>query len=286
MNVAQGIQRSSAETRPAHEIMVPERLGASRITSLSFSRSMLRKLMHEKWKIEPTRFDLDENGYGEACYTIATPQQTFYFVVFSQHLDDQERSDRVISEKWDITFALCEGPLTPEKMARLRSDLPKQEAGRGDSMDLVWSRANRSTRLFDYIIEQLVNGNQPDPQILAKTGYLIRTTAVYGNGKFGIAPYEKMNREHALYGAFRAQMFAVYLIRQFSFELVNHIAQAKNPNAVKLHPEIKRYLGVGNATGLGMVPYLGGTRSGSEQSACRSDRTLPTAGGWRRSQFI
>ncbi|MFP3392175.1 hypothetical protein [Brevibacillus sp. SIMBA_040] len=256
MNVAQEAQGSAAEIRSAGDIMSPERLGASRITSLSFSRSMLRKLMKEKWSIERVQFDLDENGYGEARYTITTPKQTFYFVVFSQYLHDLERSDRVISEKWDITFALCEGPLTPEKMARLRSDLPKQEAGRGDSMDLVWSRANRSTRLFEYMIGELTQGKQPDPKILAQTGYLIRTTAVYGNGKFGIAPYERMSKDHAFYGAFRAQMFAVYMIRQFSFELVDHIAQAKNPNAVQLHAEIKRYLGVGNATGLGMVPYL------------------------------
>lgn len=245
-----------ANFRSAQEVMVPERLGASRITALSFSRSMLRKVMKEKWKIQRVQFDLDENGYGEACYTIEIQEQTFRFIVFSQHLDDQERSDRVISEKWDITFALSEGPLTKDMMDRLRSNLPKQEAGRGESMDLVWSRANRSTRLFDYIIEQLTNESQPNPAVLAKTGYLIRTTAVYGNGKFGIAPYERMNKDHPFYGAFRAQMFAVYLIRQFSFELIDHIAQAKNPNALKLHPEIKRYLGIGNATGLGMVPYL------------------------------
>ncbi|MED1953627.1 hypothetical protein [Brevibacillus centrosporus] len=256
MNVAHENTRKTAEKRSAHAIMQPERLGASRITSLSFCRSMLRKVMKEKWKIERTRFDLDQNGYGEACYTITTPNQTFSFIVFSQHLDDQERSDRVISEKWDITFALCEGPITPDKRECLHRELPRQEAGRGDSLDLVWSRANRSTRLFDYIIEQLTNGNQPDSKILAKTGYMIRTTAVYGNGKFGIAPYERMHQEHSFYGAFRAQMFAVFMIRQFSFELVDHIAQAKNPRAAKLHPEIKRYLGVGNATGLGMVPYL------------------------------
>lgn len=256
MSLLQGTKEIQAEVRPAHEVMVPERLGASRITSLSFSRSMLRKVMKEKWTVERTQFDLDEKGYGEARYMITTPTQTFYFIVFSQHVDDQERSDRVISEKWDITFALSEGPLTTEKIERLRSDLPKQEAGRGDSLDLVWSRANRSTRLFDYIIDRLTNGVQPDPAVLAKTGYMIRTTAVYGNGKFGIAPYERMKEDHSFYGAFRAQMFAVYMIRQFSFELVEHIAKSKNPNAVKLYSEIKRYLGVGNATGLGMVPYL------------------------------
>ncbi|MFM1653170.1 hypothetical protein ACI7RC_13825 [Brevibacillus sp. B_LB10_24] len=242
--------------RPASKIMTPERLGASRTTSVSFGRSMLRKVMREAWEIQPIRFELNDLGFGEACYSVKTPQDTYYFVVFSHRLEDQERSDRVIADKWDVTFALCEGPLTFEKWERLRQGLPKQEAGRGDSMDLVWSRANRSTRMFDYIVEQLENERQPDPKILAQTGYLLRTTAVYGNGKFGIAPFEKMDRNHSFYGSFRAQMFAVYMLRHFSFELVEHIAKTRNPSAAKLHPECKRYLGIGNATGLGMVPYL------------------------------
>jgi hypothetical protein len=242
--------------RSTDEVMTPERLGASRITYLSFNRSMLRKVMNEGWKINRIQFDLDERGYGEACYSIETLNGIYYFIVFSQHLDEQDRSDRVIAEKWDVSFALCEGSLTEEKKARLRYGLPRQEVGRGDAMDLVWSRANRSTRIFDYIIEKLQAGQQPDPQILAQTGYLLRTTAVYGNGKFGIAPYEKMKENHPFYGAFRAQMFAVWMIREFSFELVEHISKAKNPKAVSLHPELKRFLGIGNATGLGMVPFL------------------------------
>lgn len=52
-------------------------------------------------------------------------------------------------------------------------------------------------------------------------------------------------------------MLAVYLIRLFSFDLVDHIAKARNPEkAVPLDNEIRRALGVGNATGLGMAPFL------------------------------
>ena len=192
--------------------MRPERLGALRFTSLSFSQSMLRKVFHEGWKIKRIQFDLDDQGYGEACYSIKTPNGTFSFIVFSQHVDDQERTDRVIAQKWDVTFALCEGLLTEEKKKRLRGELPHQEAGRGDAMDLVWSRANRSTRVFEYVVDQLAKGKQPDPDVLNQAGYLLRTTAVYGNGKFGIASYQKINKEHPFYGAFRAQMFAVWMI--------------------------------------------------------------------------
>lgn len=242
--------------RPASEVMKPERLGAARITFLSFSRSMLRKVFREGWKIQRLQFDLDEQGYGEAVYSIEVGDQIFSFIVFSQHLDDQERSDRVIANKWDVTFALCEGLPTEEKKRRLRDKLPLQEAGRGDELDLVWSRANRSTRIFDYVVDQLAEGKQPDPQILNQAGYLLRTTAVYGNGKFGIASYKKMGKDHPFHGAFRAQMFAVWMIRDFSFELVEHIARARSSKAVSLDPKLKRFLGIGNATGLGMVPFL------------------------------
>ena len=52
-------------------------------------------------------------------------------------------------------------------------------------------------------------------------------------------------------------MMLVYLVRQFTFDQVNHIAKSKNPKkAVSLDPEISRTLGIGNSTGLGMAPFI------------------------------
>ena len=52
-------------------------------------------------------------------------------------------------------------------------------------------------------------------------------------------------------------MMLVYLVRQFTFDQVNHIARHKNPNtAVELDPNICRNLGIGNSTGLGMAPFI------------------------------
>ena len=49
----------------------------------------------------------------------------------------------------------------------------------------------------------------------------------------------------------------VYLVRQFTFDQVNHIAKNKNPKlAVELDPAISRNLGLGNSTGLGMAPFI------------------------------
>jgi len=56
---------------------------------------------------------------------------------------------------------------------------------------------------------------------------------------------------------FSVQMFAVYLLRHFSIEQVEHIARARSPeNAVAMNTTLRRYLGIGNSTGLGMAPLL------------------------------
>jgi len=52
-------------------------------------------------------------------------------------------------------------------------------------------------------------------------------------------------------------MMLVYLVRQFTFDQVNHIAKSKNPDkAIKLDIDIARNLGIGNSTGLGMAPFI------------------------------
>lgn len=250
------VEQKKHQLRPASEVMKLERLGAFRLTSLSFLRILLRNMMRESWEITCKAFQLDKHGYGYAIYSIQTPKHAFSFVAISTKISDEERSDRVISKKWDVTFALCEGELSEEKLKRLLKELPKQEAGRADAFDLVWSRANKSNRVFDYVIDCLAAKEQPDPKILNEVGYLLRTTAVYGNGKFGLAPYEKIKHDHPFSGPFQAQMFAVYMLRHFSFDLVEHIASQKSPEAIKLSQETKRFIGTGNATGLGMAPFL------------------------------
>ena len=52
-------------------------------------------------------------------------------------------------------------------------------------------------------------------------------------------------------------MLAVYIIREFSIHLVEHVAYHKNPlQAVRLNSSVKQHLGIGNATGLGMAPFI------------------------------
>ena len=123
--------------------------------------------------------------------------------------------------------------------------------------ELTLSRANKSVRLFDYVVDCLSKGYQPDKKYLFNIGYLYRTTAVYGSGKFGLADRFRIKDREEICGPFRLEMMLVYLVRQFTFDQVNHIAKSKNPrNAVELNKDICRGLGIGNSTGLGMAPFI------------------------------
>ncbi len=250
-------QIPDSKLRAPLDVMKLERIGSFHQTRLSFARSLLRKVMREQWQIERTRWDIDEKGYGTCVYTVmASHDEVYSVVLFSHYIPDDRRTDRVIAEEWDVTFVLCEGVVNEAQIADLRNNVPKQEVGRYLPYVLVLSRANKSTRNFSHILDCLVRGEQPDVEQLARVGYLYRTTAVYGNGKFGIADHHKLQSTHAFNATFRAQMFAVWMVRHFALEQIHYLAWLRNPEAATLHPDLQRYMGVGNATGLGMAPFL------------------------------
>ena len=239
------------------EIMTLEKMGSRYPSRLSFSRSMLRRLLFDNWTISKSKFDLDENGYGTAIYEIKINNNIYSLVCFSQHLDSADRSDRVIAEKWDTAYSLINGKLDDQELNRLRKNVPLQESGRNSPKELILSRANKSVRLFEYVVKCLSNGKQPDINEINKVGYLLRTTAVYGSGKFGLSDFANTKAVTDFNQPFRAEMLAVYIIREFSVQLVEHVAEKQNPNkAVKLENNIKQHLGIGNSTGLGMAPFI------------------------------
>ena len=234
-----------------------ELMGSRYPSRLSFSRSMLRKLIIDKWKIKRSKFDLDNDGFGTAIYEVYASEKIYSLVCFSQYINDKDRSDRVIATKWDTAYALYQGRINDKEISRLKKNIPLQESGRNSPNEIVLSRANKSVRLFQYVIDCLANGRQPDINEINKVGYLLRTTAVYGSGKFGLSDFVNIKKNTIFNQPFRAEMLAVYLIREFSVDLVEHLAMKKNPSkAVKLKKEIKQHLGIGNATGLGMAPFI------------------------------
>ncbi len=243
--------------RPPSQVMRLARLGSFFPTRLSFLRSLLRDLATQQAVPRCTRWEIDAAGYGRAVYTIRLDGRDYSLIAFSHALDDSQRTDRVIAEAWDATFNLFDGVPDEDDLQRLAQNTPQQEAGRFLPSELVLSRANKSVRLFSHVIDRLASGEQPDEQMILDTGYLMRTTAVYGNGKFGIADRARLLGRTTLDGPFRAELLTVWLIRGFTHDLAEHVARARNPEKfVRLSDKLKRYLGVGNSTGLGMAPFL------------------------------
>ncbi len=236
-------------------VMKLSRLGSFHQSKLSFLRSFLNEF--KDWKYNRDLFDLNDRGYGVAIYSFSKDKKTYSLVCFANELKDEERSDRVIATKWDAAFALYDGIPSKIDIDRLSQNVPKQEVGRLSYKELTLSRANRSVRAFNYVVECLSKGIQPNTNELSKVGYLYRTTAVYGSGKFGLADRFRIKNRDEINGPFRLEMMLVYLVRQFTFDQVNHIAKHKNPkDAVELDLDICRNLGIGNSTGLGMAPFI------------------------------
>ena len=243
--------------RAPDEVMRLARLGSFHQTRLSFLRVLLRRIANERWRYERAIFSLDGRGVGHAVYTLTRGERSYSLVCFSHELPPEKRSDRVIAEEWDATFALYDGVPREEDISRLQANVPRQEAGRCLDTELVLARANKSVRLFDAVVAALAEGRQPSATDIEATGYLMRTTAVYGNGKFGIADRDVYADRAELSGPFQAEMMAVWLIRIFTVDLVEHLARVRGgKSAVRLDRALRRRLGIGNATGLGMAPFL------------------------------
>jgi hypothetical protein len=236
-------------------LMKLSKLGSFHQSKLSFLRSFLSEF--KDWKYSRDLFQLNDKGHGRAVYSFTKDKRTYSLICFANEIKDDERSDRVIATKWDAAFTLFDGIPSKEDIDRLNDNVPKQEVGRLSYKELTLSRANKSVRVFDHVVDSLSNGEQPNKEILSKVGYLYRTTAVYGSGKFGLADRFRIKNREEIRGPFRLEMMLVYLVRQFTFDQVNHIAKNKNPKlAVELDPAISRNLGIGNSTGLGMAPFI------------------------------
>lgn len=249
------MNKINIKLRDPNEVMKLSRLGSFHQSKLSFLRSFIREF--KDWKYKRNLFELDKNGYGTAIYSFEKNERNYSLICFSQFIKPEERSDRVIATKWDAAFVLHDGIPKKKDIDRLRDNVPKQEVGRVSYKELTLSRANKSVRAFDHVVNSLSLGKQPDKDLLNKVGYLYRTTAVYGSGKFGLADRFRIKDRKEIYGPFRLEMMLVYLVRQFTFDQVNHIAESKSPGkAAKLDSNIARNLGIGNSTGLGMAPFI------------------------------
>ena len=241
--------------RDPNVVMKLSRLGSFHQSKLSFLRSFLKEF--KDWDYKRDLFELNEEGYGTAIYSFKKKNRVYSLICFANELDENERSDRVIATKWDAAFTLFDGVPTKHDINRLKNEVPRQEFGRLSYKELTLSRANKSVRVFNHVVESLSEGKQPDINLLNSVGYLYRTTAVYGSGKFGLADRFRIKDREEIYGPFRLEMMLVYLVRQFTFDQVNQVAKNKNPKkAINLDLNFCKNLGIGNSTGLGMAPFI------------------------------
>lgn len=238
-------------------VMTLARMGSFHQTRLSFMRILLRRLKAENWRFDIPVFDIDPRGQGVAVYSAHGPERSYSLIAFANDLPPEKRSDRVIASEWDATFTLFDGVPAQADIDRLRANVPLQEAGRISERELSLSRANRSVRLWDHVVDRLAAGQQPDAEMVEQVGYLMRTTAVYGSGKFGAADREMVMDRPEFQAPFQVEMLSVFLTRAFVMDLVEHMAHLRAPDrAVPLDPALRRRFGIGNSTGLGMAPFL------------------------------
>ena len=258
MSVVEPTQRAQTPAlRDPDRVMRLSRMGSAHPMRLSFLRVLLRRIQQEGWCFDRPVWEVDNRGVGRAVYRARGPERTYSLVAFAHDLPDEMRSDRVIATAWDATFALVDGEPTPDDLDRLAANVPLQEAGRISRKELSLSRANRSVRLFAHVVDRLCQGRQPDPAEIDAVGYLMRTTAVYGSGKFGAADREDICDRPELKAPFQAEMLSVWLIRAFTVDIAEHLAHVRGgATAARLDPDLRRRLGVGNSTGLGMAPFL------------------------------
>ena len=254
------LNTTTAPLRPPETVMRLKRMGAFHHCRLSFMRVLLRNLKTCKWVFERPIWRVDGNGVGVATYSatrMSGAPRTYTLVAFAHDLPPEKRSDRVIAEAWDATFTLFDGVPTDADIERLAKNVPLQEAGRISESEISLARANRSVRLFEHVVGHLAAGRQPDRDEVERVGYLMRTTAVYGSGKFGAADRDHWAARPEFGGSFRPELLLVWLVRTFTLDLVEHLARSRSPKtAVAIDPKLRRRFGVGNSTGLGMAPFL------------------------------
>jgi hypothetical protein len=242
--------------RTAAEVMAPEALARLQPTRLSFSRALVNRMAREAWQVERTEWVMDARGNGRAQYRVRTGTHTFSFVIISNEPTMEARSSRIIGGAWDMLGALIDGDATEEQVEVTRREIPKLYSGRAAADTLVWCRANRSLRAFDYAVEALAAGGQPALDALAPIGYLFRNTGLDANGTFGTRSYLAYPDDHPLRTPYFPQMCSAYLAREFAFDLADHIAATRSPAAARLAPAVKSYLGLGNGSGLGLVLWV------------------------------
>ncbi len=238
-------------------VMDPRNLGALQPTRMSASRSFLNKMIDERWEITRDVLELDSDGVGHARYTIVTPSGSLTFVAWLSKPHGRNRTGRIIGTSWDMIGSLIDGIASDDDVETTRTEIPKLYEGRAPAGTLIWMRSNQSLRIFADVRATLAAGHQPDGAELKRVGYLMRNTGLDGNGTFGSMPFAAIPAGHPLATSYHAQMLSAYMMRELAVDVVEELARLDAPQtAVPLSPELRRIIGVGNGSALGLVMFV------------------------------
>ena len=89
-------------------------------------RTLIRRLAKAKTVITRRHWDMDENGYGRAVFSLELGGRDYALVAFSNALDPEMRTDRVIAEAWDAAFVLYDGLPTVAELDGCRHMRPSK----------------------------------------------------------------------------------------------------------------------------------------------------------------
>jgi hypothetical protein len=243
---------SAVTRRDPSRVMRLARLGSLHPCRLAFARIMLRRLARDGWRIERDRWSIDATGAGSAVYTATGPDRSYSLVAVAPGPDAAPTDDA----RSEIAGVLVDG-VADDDVARLEAAVASGDDARLSARDLCLIRARRSTRLFEPLVSNLAAGTQPAVDELAGVGYALRTVSVHASGKLGSADRDALAERVEFAAPYQVEMLTLYLIRTFSLDLVDHLAARRAPGtATTLAPEGRRCLGVGNATGPGLAPFL------------------------------
>jgi len=254
---ADRLAQALAALRPAEELLTAEALGSVKATGLSFARSLVARMVRERWRIRLREIEVDASGVGHAVYDIDADGHAMTFAAFSQNEEVEEKEGRLCDSYFDGIGVLFQGTTPMQRILAEREQTKFLWAGRTDNSVLGWTVTNRSDRFFDAAVAALAVGRQPDAgQLATGGGYILRNAGFYGNGRMGCAVWRGLDKDHPLIHPYHQEMFGLYLWRGFGFDLAEAVARHRNPNAATLDAGLKRFLGIGNASGLGMVAII------------------------------
>lgn len=252
----ESVKRAQAWMRPADQVMRVETLRRFKASRLSFADMLMRKVARERWHIRMVSQECDDEGAAKLVYRIDAGKHAFTYIARAYPWDGVEKvGRRSDGAQRDMFGALFIDLASEGRIARefATFDLKSEGQMRTDADVIGWTPANRSSRHFDAVVDSLVRGEQPDAEAL---GYLMRNGGFQSSGRNGTVSYPGIPEDHPLHHPFFADLFAVYLVRVVSVDLVNAVATTRNPHAAQLDTALARQLGIGNSSGQGMCVAL------------------------------